>query len=287
MQLKKATRKQVKLRLNISAPSGAGKTYSALRMAKGLCGDWEKVAVIDTENGSASLYSNLGEFNVIDLEAPFTPEKYIEAIKTCEAAGMEVIILDSTTHEWNCLLEENESLAQAKFRGNTWSAWSKTTPRHDKFVNTVLQSSAHIITCTRSKMETVQVDNGGKKEVKKIGLKDQQREGWEYELTVSLNIDRDTHFAIPSKDRTNIFEGKNPFLITEETGEQIRDWCNSGAAEKPADVKLKEATTLPELANVYKSLPKDDQLKWAGLKDELKAKLSPPELKKADNDKAA
>ncbi len=276
MELKRATRKQVKLRLNISAPSGAGKTYSALRMAKGLCGDWSKVAVIDTENGSASLYSNLGEFNVIDLTAPFTPEKYIEAIKTCEAAGMEVIILDSTTHEWNCLLEENESLAQAKFRGNTWSAWSKTTPRHDRFVNTVLQSSAHVITCTRSKMETVQVDNGGKKEVKKIGLKDQQREGWEYELTVSLNIDRDTHMAIPSKDRTNIFEGQNPFVITEQTGEKIRDWCNSGAAEKPADTKLREATTLAELANVYKSLSVDDQKKFVALKDELKAKLSPP-----------
>lgn len=281
MELKKAARKQVKLRLNISAPSGAGKTYSALRMAKGICGDWSKIAVIDTENGSASLYSNLGEFNVIDMTAPFTPEKYIEAIKTCEAAGMEVIILDSTTHEWNCLLEENEALAQAKFRGNTWSAWSKTTPRHDRFVNTVLQSTAHVITCTRSKMETVQVDNGTRKEVKKLGLKDQQRDGWEYELTVSLNIDRDTHFAIPSKDRTNIFEGKNPFLITEETGELIRDWCNSGAADKPGDVKLKEATTLPELANVYKSLSHEEQLKFASLKDELKAKLSPPEEKPA------
>jgi hypothetical protein len=135
MELKKATRKQVKLRLNISAPSGAGKTYSALRMAKGLCGSWDKIAVVDTENGSASLYSHLGDFNTIDLSAPFTPEKYIQAIETCEAAGMEVIILDSTSHEWNCILEENELLAQARFRGNTWSAWSQTTPRHDKFLN--------------------------------------------------------------------------------------------------------------------------------------------------------
>ena len=280
MQLKRATRKQVKLRLNISAPSGAGKTYSALRMAKGLCGDWSKVAVIDTENGSASLYSNLGEFNVIDLTAPFTPEKYIQAIKTCEDAGMEVIILDSTSHEWACILEENELLAQARFRGNTWSAWSVTTPRHDKFLNKVLQSTCHIITCTRSKMETVMGDD---KKVKKVGMKDQQREGWEYELTVSLNIERDTHFALPSKDRTNLFEGKNPFLITEETGEQIRDWCNSGLAEKAGDIKLREATTLPELANIYKSLNRDDQVKYASVKDEMKAKLSPPELKPAES----
>jgi hypothetical protein len=271
MELKKATRSKVKLRLNISAPSGAGKTYSALRMAKGLCGDWEKVAVIDTENESASLYSNLGGFNTIGLTAPYTPEKYIQAIEICEKAGMEVIILDSTTHEWNCVIEENELLAQAKFRGNTWSAWSVTTPRHDRFVNKVLQSTAHIITCTRSKMETVM---GEDKKVKKVGMKDQQREGWEYELTVSLNIDRDTHLAIPSKDRTELFEGKNPFLITEATGEEIRSWCETGATMKSAADKLREATTLTELANVYKSLPVSDQKEQMKLKDELKAKLT-------------
>jgi hypothetical protein len=271
MELKKATRSKVKIRLNISAPSGAGKTYSALRMAKGLCGDWEKVAVIDTENESASLYSNLGGFNTIGLTAPYTPEKYIQAIEICEKAGMEVIILDSTTHEWNCVIEENELLAQAKFRGNTWSAWSVTTPRHDRFVNKVLQSTAHIITCTRSKMETVM---GEDKKVKKVGMKDQQREGWEYELTVSLNIDRDTHLAIPSKDRTELFEGKNPFLITEATGEEIRSWCETGATMKSAADKLREATTLTELANVYKSLPVSDQKEQMKLKDELKAKLT-------------
>jgi hypothetical protein len=276
MELKKASRKQVKLRLNISAPAGAGKTYSALRMAFGICNDWSKIGVIDTENGSASLYSNLGEFNTIDMTAPFTPEKYTEAINLCVAAGMEVIILDSTTHEWNCILEENELLAQAKFRGNTWSAWSVTTPRHDKFLQSVLQCPCHVITCTRSKMDTVLVENNGRKEVKKLGLKDQQREGWEYELTVSLNIDRDTHMAIPSKDRTNLFEGKNPFLITEETGRLIADWCESGVADKSADVKLKEATSLTELANIYKGLTRDEQLANVALKDELKAKLTPP-----------
>ena len=283
MELKKASRKQVKLRLNISAPAGAGKTYSALRMAFGICNDWSKIGVIDTENGSASLYSNLGEFNTIDMTAPFTPEKYTEAINMCVSAGMEVIILDSTTHEWNCILEENELLAQAKFRGNTWSAWSVTTPRHDKFLQSVLQCPCHVITCTRSKMDTVLVENNGRKEVKKLGLKDQQREGWEYELTVSLNIDRDTHMAIPSKDRTNFFVGKNPFLITEETGNLIAEWCKSGVADKSADVKLKEATTLIELANIYKGLSRDEQLANVTLKDELKAKLTPPEANQAKN----
>jgi AAA domain len=257
MQLKKATRKQVKLRLNLSAPSGAGKTYSALLMAHGLCGDWEKVAVIDTENNSASLYSHLGDFNVIDLQPPFTPEKYIEAINTCVNANMEVIIIDSSTHEWACLLEENELLAQAKFRDNTWRAWSATTPRHDRFVAAVLNCNAHVITCTRSKTETVM---GEDKKVKKVGMKDVQREGWEYELTVSLSIDRDTHMAIASKDRTELFEGKNPFIITKETGKLIADWCNSGEAEKKIDYQLliQSCTSLDELTTLYgKYMPTD------------------------------
>jgi len=276
MELKKASRKQVKLRLNISAPSGAGKTYSALLMAKGLVGSWDKIAVIDTENGSASLYSNLGDFNVIDMQSPFTPEKYTEALQACVDAGMEAIIIDSSSHEWNCLLEENELLANAKFRGNTWSAWSQTTPRHDRFVQSVLHCPAHVITCTRSKTETVM---GEDKKVKKVGMKDVQREGWEYELTVSLNIDRDTHCAIPSKDRTNLFEGKNPFIITEQTGIAIRQWCESGVADKSADLKLREATTVTELANIFSSLTREDKVTYAAIKDEMKAKLSPlPEM---------
>lgn len=273
MQLRKATRKQVKLRLNLSAPSGAGKTMSALRMAYGLCQDWTKIAVIDTENGSASLYSHLGDFNTIDLMPPYTPERYIEAINTCVDAGIEVIVIDSSTHEWNCLIEENESLAQSKFRGNTWSAWSQTTPRHDRFINTVLHCNAHVITCTRSKMETVM---GEDKRVKKVGMKDVQREGWEYELTVSLNIDRDTHLAFPSKDRTNLFEGQPPFLITEETGKLIADWCNNGESEiKVAINEMELVSTIDDLKIIwtkYKTLQTNAD--FIAIKDKRKAELT-------------
>lgn len=278
MELKKAARKQVKLRLNISAPSGAGKTMSALLMAKGLVGDWSKIAVIDTENGSSSLYSHLGDFNVIDMQAPFTPEKYTQALNACVNGGMECIIIDSSSHEWNCLLEENELLAQSMFRGNTWSAWSKTTPRHDKFVNSVLHCQAHVITCTRSKMETVM---GEGKKVHKVGMKDVQREGWEYELTVSLNIDRDTHLAIPSKDRTNLFEGKQPFLITEETGKLIKDWCDTGVTVvDPSQYALQvilSCKTIDELQDAWKTIGVDMQKNSIVLdaKDTMKVKLTP------------
>lgn len=237
IELKKAQRKKVKLRLNLSAPSGAGKTYSGLLLAKGLVNEWEKIAVIDTENNSASLYSHLGDFNIIDLTPPFSPERYIEAIDACINAGIECIIIDSSSHEWSgaggCL-EINENLAQLKYKGNTWSAWNETTPRHDAFVNKLLQCNAHVITCTRSKMETVM---GEGKKVHKVGMKDIQRDGWEYELTVSLSIDRDTHKAVASKDRTGIFEKMDAFLISEQTGEIIKKWCDSGAEEKKIDYK--------------------------------------------------
>ena len=255
MKLTKAQRKKVFLRLNLSAPSGAGKTYSALLMAYGITGDWGKVAVIDTENGSASLYSHLGEFNVIDLEPPFSPERYVEALKACEDAGMEVVIIDSSSHEWNgaggCL-EINEKLAAAKYKGNTWSAWNETTPRHDAFVNKVLHTRAHVITCTRSKTETVLDGN----KVKKVGMKDIQREGWEYELTVSLSIDRDTHMVTASKDRTGLFFNADPFVITVETGALIRNWCESGIDEEEEMLgAIARAENIAHLTDMMKRAP--------------------------------
>lgn len=262
MKLQKAQRKKVYMRLNLSAPSGAGKTYSALLMAYGIADDWEKIAVIDTENGSASLYSHLGAFNVIDLEPPFTPERFIEAINACVKAGMEVIIIDSSSHEWSgqggCL-ELNEKLAQAKYKGNTWSAWNETTPRHDAFVNTVLQARAHVITCTRSKTESVMEGN----KVKKVGMKDIQREGWEYELTLSFSIDRDTHMATASKDRTGLFFNADPFIITPETGKKIKKWCDDGveadAAVKSAIERLKSAQSVEELKEIKSTLSDKEQ----------------------------
>jgi hypothetical protein len=256
MQLKKATRQKVHLRLNLSGPSGSGKTMSALRMAYGLCGNWEKIAVIDTENGSASLYSHLGAFNVIDLAPPFSPERYIEAINACTLAGMEVVVIDSSSHEWSgeggCLEEIDRVSKLPAHKGNKWSAYSDVTPRHDRFVNKVLQCAAHVITCTRSKTETDMIEVDGKKKVVKLGMKDIQRDGWEYELTVSLNIDRDTHLAQPSKDRTNLFEGKNPILITEATGELIKQWCETGSDPVvDAITAARAATTIEELQGVW------------------------------------
>jgi hypothetical protein len=223
--LRKATRQKAKIRLGLSAVSGGGKTYSALLIAKGMAGDWSKVAIIDTENGSADLYANLGDYNVLSLTAPFTPEKYIEAIHDCENAGMEVIITDSITHEWDgkggCL-EILDSL------GGKYQDWAKVTPRHQAFVNAILESKCHVITTVRRKQDyDMTKDNNGKVKVEKAGLKEVTREGFEYELTVNLELDI-RHNATASKDRTGLFMGKPSFIPSEETGKLIREWCESG-----------------------------------------------------------
>lgn len=247
MEIRKATRQKSKLRLGISGPAGSGKTYSALKLASGIA-PWNKIIVIDTENGSGDLYAHLGEYNVITLNAPYTPERYIKAIQASEEAGMEVIIIDSVSHEWEGsggILQINELVAQSKFKGNTWAAWSQTTPRHQAFIDTIVNSDCHIITTARAKIDTVQSETG---KVKKIGLKEIQREGFEYELTVNFTLDRDAHFASVSKDRTELFEGLDPFLITEKTGEQLKEWCESGVTPV---VKVKENPTTVEVPSEH------------------------------------
>jgi len=229
-QLRKATRQKAKIRLGLSAVAGGGKTYSAILLAKGLVGDLSKVAIIDTENGSADLYSHMGSFNVLPLHPPYTPERYIEAIKECENAGMDVIIIDSITHEWDgaggCL-DIVEELTQRDPKHNSYTQWRFVTPRHQAFVDAILQSSAHIITTVRRKQDYDMSNQGGKTVVTKVGMKEITRDGFEYELTVNLELDQ-LHNATSSKDRTGLFVDKPAFVITEKTGEVIKQWCEQG-----------------------------------------------------------
>lgn len=227
VQFKKAERKRAKLRLALSGPSGSGKTYSALLVAKGMGG---RIAVIDTEQGSASLYSHLVDFDALELSPPYEPERYIAAIKAAVAGGYDVLVIDSMTHEWDgaggCL-EANETLAHARMKGNTWAAWNETTPRHRAFVDCILQSPIHIIATIRSKTETVQ---GADKKVVKLGMKTIQRDGTDYEFTTVLDLTHENHFANASKDRTGLFA--NPELLSEATGRKLLEWLNSGAEVK-------------------------------------------------------
>jgi len=227
--IRKARRSATKLRLLLPGPSGSGKTWGALTLAKGIGG---RTVVIDTEQGSSDMYDSLHEFDVVDLAPPFTPERYIECITACEEAGYEIIIVDSITHEWNgkggCL-ELVDEIARAKFKGNTWSAYSEITPRHRAFIDAMLRSKAHIIATARAKTETAQVDDNGRKRVVKLGMAAETRQGVEFEFDVVLDLVHDGHFATVSKDRTGLFSG-DPKPITADTGKRLAEWLSGGTA---------------------------------------------------------
>lgn len=258
MQLRKATRQKAKIRLGLSAVSGGGKTYSALLIAYGMVGDWSKIAVIDTENNSADLYAHLGDYNVIPLEAPYSPERYIEAINACKSAGMECVIIDSITHEWE---GEGGVLNLAdKIGGGFQGAWKELTPRHEKFKQAIISAPFHIITTVRRKQDydIVKDEKTGKTKPVKVGLKEVTREGWEYELTVNLELDQN-HNASASKDRTGLFAGKPSFVPSIETGKLIAEWCDTGvdvAAEVNKRIEqLPNCTDLDELKDFIETLP--------------------------------
>lgn len=239
MQIERAVRRKARLRLGIAGPSGSGKTLGALMIAKGIGG---RVGVIDTERGSSRLYSapvrlSSGEFwtpppfDLIELAPPFTPERYIEAMQAFESAGYDILIIDSTTHEWTgtggCLEIVDHLSKLPKFKGNTWAAWSEVTPRHRKFFDAINGSPMHVIGTLRSKTETAQEKVGDKTKVVKVGMKSEQRDGSEYEFTIVVDLVHDGHFATASKDRTGVFAG-DPLPLSEDTGARLREWLDAG-----------------------------------------------------------
>lgn len=234
MAFRKAERKKAKLKIGLSAPSGAGKTYSALLIAYGMCGDWSKIAVIDTENGSAELYSDFGEYSVCSIAPPFTPKKYIDSIHEAVEAGFKVLIIDSLSHAWSGeggLLDMQDKAAKASRSGNTYTAWREVTPEHNRLVDAILQSDIDVIVTTRAKADYVLVDDNGKKTPKKVGLAPVFREGLEYELTVFFDLSQE-HIATPSKDRTKLFDGQN-FKPTVDTGKALAQWREEGKELPP------------------------------------------------------
>lgn len=227
MAFQKAERRRAKARILIEGPSGSGKSYGALLLAKGIGGRW---AAIDTEHGSLSMYANLLDFDVMELSAPFSPKRYVEAIKEAEEAGYDGIIIDSITHEWSGeggimdILDKTPAPG-----GNSFGRWAVVTPLHNRFIEAMLQAGLHVIATTRSKTEWAIEE---KKPVK-LGTAPQQRDGIDYEFTVVFSVQTDNHVASVTKDRTAQFDG---YLekISAKTGKAIVDWLESGAEPAPA-----------------------------------------------------
>lgn len=246
MNIRKAERKQAKIKLAIQGPSGSGKTYSSLLIALGLVGSLNKVCIIDTEAGSSDLYANLGDFNIIPVNSPYTPEKYIQAIELAESENMEVIIIDSLSHGWENLIDFHAGLS-----GNSFTNWAKVTPRQNALFTKILSSSSHIIATMRVKQDYVLNDKGnGKLVPEKMGLKPIQRDGVDYEFTVVFDLDI-RHQTTCSKDRTGLFIDKPEFKITETTGKLIKDWCSLGVNKEEVISKIQAADNLQDLTKVY------------------------------------
>lgn len=268
MEIRKSERKKAKIKLALQGSAGSGKTYSSLLIAKGLLGgDFTKTAIIDTENKSADLYAHLGDYNVVSMDPPYSPERYIQAIELCEKEGMEVIIIDSISHCWDYLLDVHGNMP-----GNSFANWAKITPRQNAFINKILRSNAHVISTMRVKQDYVLNQKNGRFVPEKVGLKAIQRNDLDYEFTIVFDVDS-AHNAKASKDRTGLFIDKPEFVINASTGKRINEWCvkDSGEVGESILSEIEACESIEALRHVYSKYPEiQDDLKPIILKKKAK-----------------
>ena len=229
IQAKKAVKYQINVKIALMGPSGSGKTYSALRLAGGM---GKKTLLGNTEADRGYLYAGKFDYDIADLAAPYTPEKYIELIEYAEKEGYDTLIIDSGTHEWSGrggLLEVHGNMP-----GNSYTNWAKITPRHNAFVDKILYSKVNVIVNLRGKDVYVMAENEkGKQAPKKEGLGADMRANFEYEMMATLMIDQQSHVAMAMKDNTGLFENRFE-VLTEDHGRLLMQWANDGiAAEQP------------------------------------------------------
>lgn len=237
--VKKAVREKIYTKIALMAPSGGGKTYGALRLATGMVQEIEKetgkkakILMGNTEQKRGYYYADEFSYDIVDIEAPHNPEKYVELINFAVDNGYDVLIIDSSSHEWEgkggCLDLQNQA-------GGNYQAWSKVTPRHQKFIDAIAESPIHIIATMRGKdqYETTKDEKTGKMSVQKLGVGAKQRDGFEYEFTCTFLIDQKTNTSEIQKDNTHIFENQGATILTEKHGAQIIQWANSGKEPEP------------------------------------------------------
>jgi hypothetical protein len=259
MAFNKAVKTKQWLRLAIDGISGSGKTFTALATAVGMAKAMKgKVALIDSEHGSASLYADRFDFDTLELNS-FQIEDYIEALNEAKKAGYEIVIIDSTSHAWDALVERVERIAHQRFSGNTFRAWAEGTPRQKKLIEALLTYAGHIIVTCRSKTEySVDKDEKGKTTVKKVGTAAVQRQGFEYEFTMAMTMDIN-HVGAVTKDRTGKFQDKFIEKLGEDFGKQLIAWLNEGAAPIPQPTQTPPAA--PPSGNTQTDKPKTERQK--------------------------
>lgn len=248
---KKATREQVWLKILLSGASGSGKSYSALRLATGIakqCGS--EIAYIGTEGSRDKYYSNEFSYDLMQLEDPFTTDKYIQAIEMAVEAGYKVLVIDSLSHEWKWLNDTHD-----KMPGNSFTNWGKLKPKHRQFMDKILNSPIHVIATARGKDDWVLEEKNGKQTPKKVGMGQQQDKDISYEYTVSLMLQQDTHIASADKDNTHLFDGRYD-VLTEKDGEKLYAWANTGEVPAPKAPTITPSSDI-DLVDELKSIQKE------------------------------
>jgi hypothetical protein len=225
----KAVRTATKIKMAITGPSGSGKTYSALSIAKGIT---DKIALLDTEAASASLYSDIFNFDTITLSAPFEPKRFIEIIKAAEKAGYELLIIDSLSHSWSGeggALQKKEQLDARSGRQNAFTNWASVKKEQNELKEAILQSKMHIIVTLRAKQEHALTSDGNKNKVEKLGMAPIAEPGLEYEYSILFELAMN-HEAVAGKDRTGLFDGQI-FKPTPQIGEKIKNWLATSTSQ--------------------------------------------------------
>ncbi len=229
LKFEKATKRQARLRLALIGPSGSGKTYTALAVAQHL-GD--RIAVIDSERGSASKYADLFHFDVHELEQ-FDPRLYVEALHAAEAAGYDVIVVDSLSHAWmgrGGVLDLVDQFTKRSKSGNAFTeGWREASPLHNQMVDALVQCRAHLIATLRAKQDYV-LDTDpktGRTVPRKVGLAPVQREGVEYEFDVVGDLDLEHTFVI-TKTRCPALDGQVMPKPGRELAEILKAWLSDG-----------------------------------------------------------
>jgi hypothetical protein len=255
----RAARRRAFIKIALTGPSGSGKTYSALQLAFGL---GARVALLDTENGSGSLYADLGAYDTAELRAPFTVASYEQAIREAAAAGYDVLIIDSLSHAWageGGLLAQKEALDARG--GNSFTNWATITKQHEALKSALLQAPIHVIATMRSKTEYVVDQSDGRKATpRKVGLAPIQRDGMEYEFTTVFDLAAD-HTAIAGKDRTGLFAGLNAKL-TPDHGRALASWLDAApVAPAPRTEHPAPSTPLPAPEKRLSRLKAEDRMR--------------------------
>jgi DNA polymerase III delta prime subunit len=235
--IEKAQRINIPAKISIDGPSGSGKTLTALKIARGLVGESGRIIVIDTENKSASLYAGddgVGDFDRLNLTDDFAPERYIAAIRDCMNAGADCVIIDSASHEWmgpgGCL-ELVDAAAKASRSGNSYVAWGDVTPRHNAFLQCIMNAPVHIIATLRSKQDyALEEGEKGKKTVTKLGLAPQMRDGSEYEFHIAASMDL-AHNMVCHKTRCSALDGRVWKRPGADVAGIIKKWLSGGAVD--------------------------------------------------------